>query len=239
MCDEGDGMIRHLHLALLAAAVAASPARAADRTYSVTNFDQVRVQGPYKVRLVSGVAPFARASGSVQALDGISIIVSSQVLTVRRNPGSSSGYPGQPTGPVEIEIGGHDLRSASILGAGSLDINAVKGLSFSLTVEGAGAAKVSNIDVDQLKLWLAGTGSAQLSGSAKSATFLVRGTSSLDAAGLAVKDAVIGGEGPAMIRANVSNSAKVTAQGVSQVTLDGAPACTVKASGSAIVDGCK
>ena len=230
-------MTRHLHL--LAAAALAAPAHAADRSYSVTNFDQVRVQGPYKVSLVTGVAPYARASGSVQALDGISIDVSSQILTIRRNSSASGGYPGQPAGPVEIEIGGHDLRSASILGTGSLDISAVKGMTFALTVEGAGAARVGNIDVDQLKLWLAGSASATLSGTAKSATFLVRGTSALDAAALSVKDAVIGGEGPALIRANVSNSAKVTAQGVSQIILAGAPACTVRASGSATVDGCQ
>jgi len=227
-------MTRHLHLALLAAAILASPAHAADRTYSVTNFDQVRVQGPYKVRLVTGVAPYARASGSIQGLDGISIDVSSQILTIRRNSSTSSGYPGQPAGPVEIEIGGHDLRSASIVGSGSLDISAVRGLTFSLTLEGAGAARVG-----KLKLWIAGSASAALSGTAKSATFLVRGTSALDAVGLTVKDAVIGAEGPAVIRANVSNAAKVTAQGVSQVMLEGAPACTVKTSGSATVDGCQ
>lgn len=232
-------MIRHLPCALLAGLALTAPAHAANRTYSVTNFDQVRMQGPYKVRLVTGVAPYARASGSVQALDGISLDVSSQILTIRRNSSARSGYPGQPAGPVEIEIGGHDLRSASILGTGSLDITAVRSMTFSLTVEGAGAARVGNIDVDQLKLWLAGSANAALSGRAKSATVLVRGTSALDAGALAVKDAVIGAEGPAVVRANVSNSAKVTAQGVSQITLDGAPACTVRASGSATVDGCK
>lgn len=233
-------MTRHLHFAIAAAAsVASVPASAADRTYSVTGFEQIRLQGPYKVRLTTGVAPYARASGSTQALDGISVEVNSQTLTVRRNPSASSGYPGQPAGPVEIEVGVHDLRSASIIGTGSLEISAVRGMSFALTIEGAGSAKVDNVDVDQLKLWVAGTASASLSGSAKSATFLVRGTSSLDAGNLAVKDAVIGTEGPAIIRANVSNAAKVTAQGVSQIMLDGAPACTVKASGSATVDGCK
>ena len=239
MCDEGGAMTRHLPLTLFATLVAAAPAGAADRTYSVTNFEQIRLQGPYKVRLVTGVAPYARASGSTQALDGIAIEVNSQILTVRRNPSVSSAYPGQPAGPVEIEIGGHDLRSASIIGAGSLDISAVRGLSFSLTVEGAGAAKVDNIDVDQFKLWVGGTGSASLSGSAKSATFLVRGMSALDASGLAVKDAVIGSEGPSIVRANVGNAAKVTARGASQVMLEGAPACTVTAVGSATVSGCK
>lgn len=240
MCDEGGGMTRHLHFALLAAsAVAATPAIAADRTYSVTGFEQIRLQGPYKVRLTTGVAPYARASGSTQALDGISIEVNSQTLTVRRSPSSSSGYPGQPAGPVEIEVGVHDLRSASIVGAGSLEISAVRGMAFDLTIVGAGSAKVDNVSVDQLKLWAAGTASASLNGAAKSATLLVRGMSALDASGLAIKDAIIGSEGPALVRASVSNAVKVTAQGASQVILDGSPACTVSAAGSATVSGCK
>ena len=232
-------MICRLPLALVMGLAAVTPAAAADRTYSVTGFEQVRLQGPYKVRLVTGVAPYARASGTTAALDGIAIEVSGQILTVRRNPVAAGGFSGQPAGPVEIEIGAHDLRSALVVGSGSLDINAVRGMTFSLTVEGAGAARVGDIAVDQVKLWIAGAGSATLSGSAKSATFLVRGTSSLDASGLEVRDAVIGSEGPAIIRANVSNAAKISATGVSQIMLDGAPACTVKASGSATVSGCK
>jgi hypothetical protein len=233
-------MIRHIHLLLLAATAAATaPAAAADRTYSVAGFDQVRVNGPYKVRLTTGVPPFARASGDVSALDGIAIDVSGKILTVRRNSSAARSYPGQPSGPVEIEIGTHELRQASLVGAGSLDINAVRGLAFTLTVEGAGAARIGAVDVDQLKLWIAGTASATLGGTAKSATFLVRGVSSLDAVGLSVKDAVIGSEGPAIVRATVTNSAKVDAKGVSQVTLEGGPSCIVTASGSATVGGCK
>jgi hypothetical protein len=240
MCDEGDGMTRHLPCLLLAAAaLASSSAAAADRNYTVTSFDQIRLNGPYKVRLTTGVAPYARASGSTQALDGVAIEVNGQILTVRRNSGSTPSYSGQPSGPVEIEIGTHDLRSASIVGAGSLDISAVRSLAFNLTVEGAGSARVGNLEVDQLKLWAAGTASASLTGSAKSATLLVRGVSSLDGAGLSVKDAVIGSEGPAMVRVNVSNTAKVDAKGASQVVLDGQPACTVAAAGSATVSGCR
>ena len=33
-------------------------------TSAITSFDQVRVEGPYKVKLTTGVPPFARASGT-------------------------------------------------------------------------------------------------------------------------------------------------------------------------------
>jgi hypothetical protein len=50
---------------------------------------------------------------------------------------------------------------------------------------------------------------------------------------------VLGAEGPAIIRATVTETAKVDAIGVGSVTRGGKPACTVSAKGSAVVTGCK
>jgi hypothetical protein len=73
-------------LSLVAAAAALSaPALAADRNYSVTSFDRIRVDGPYRVVLTTGVAPFARASGPAAAIDSVSIEVQGRTLIVRRN----------------------------------------------------------------------------------------------------------------------------------------------------------
>src|SRR5262249_13073494 len=99
--------------------------------------------------------------------------------------------------------------------------------------------KVDRVEVDQMKGGISGAGIARLSGSAAQMTATIRGTSSLEANDLSVKDAVIGAEGPAIVRANVGNSAKVDAMGRASVTLSGNAACTVKAQGSATVTGCK
>ena len=232
-------MTRHLPIALLAGALLAAPAAAAERNYSVTDFNQIRITGPFKVRLTTGVAPFARASGSAAALDSVAIEVNGRILSVRRNSSARSGYPGQPAGPVEIEIGGHDLAIAGVIGSGSLDINAVKGMAFSLSVEGAGSARVGELAVDQLKLWIAGTGSASLAGSAKSGTLIVMGMAALDGSALTIDNVNLGAEGPSMVRLTVTDTAKVDAKGVSQIMLEGSPACTVKATGSATVSGCR
>ena len=232
-------MIRHLHCLGLATALAVAPAAAAERTYTITGFDQIRVSGPYRVRVTTGVATFARATGTPQALDGISLEVNGQSLTVRRNPSTTGGYPGQSPGPVEIAVGTHDLRGATVVGSGSVEVGAVRARTFSLTVEGAGSARVRSMDVDQAKITIFGTGSASVAGSAKSGTFIARGVASLDGSQLTVKDAVIGSEGPAMVRLKVTNSAKIDAKGAAQVMLEGAPACIVTAAGSATVSGCQ
>ena len=51
-----------------------------------------------------------------------------------------------------------------------------------------------------MKVSISGVGTASIAGSAPKLTALVRGTSALDASGLAVKDATVGAEGPAQVR---------------------------------------
>ena len=228
-----------LALLILASLPATAAAPVAQRNYSVTSFDRIRLDGPYEVRLKTSVAPFARASGSQAALDGLSIRVEGRTLIVRPTSGGWGGYPGENRGPVTIDVGTHELGTAWLNGAGSLMIDKIKGLDFDLAIQGAGSARIDTADIDQLKLGISGAGSARIAGRAAKMTATVRGTSSLDAEGLSVKDAVIGAEGPAIVRATVTNAAKVDALGLAAVTLAGKPACTVNAKGSASVTGCK
>src|SRR4051794_1091292 len=227
---------------LLAAAVLAAtapPASAATRNFGISGFEKVRIEGPYKVRLTTGVAPFASASGSPAAIDKVAIEMRGNTLLVHSSTSSWGGYPGRDSGPVEISLGTHDLSSAWLNGSGALAIDKVRGLKFDLSVQGAGAASIGAVDVDQLSIAVVGTGSATLAGQAGTVTAVVRGVSSLDAANLAAKDATIGAEGTASVAARVSNSVKVDGSGAVTVRLTGGPACTLRVGGSATVSGCK
>ena len=228
-------------LALLA--LASLPAAAATsttaRTYSVPGFDRIRVDGPYKVSLKTNVAPFARATGTAASLDGVSVKVEGRTLVVREGTGGWGGYPGSGRGPVTIEVGTHDLNAIYINGAGALDVDKVRGLSFEVAVQGSGVARIDQVDVDQLRVGIAGAGTTRLAGRAAKLTATVRGTSAFEGSELTIADAVIGVEGPSTVRAEVTNSAKVDASGLVSVTLTGDPACIVKARGSASVTGCK
>ncbi|WP_309603147.1 GIN domain-containing protein [Sphingomonas sp.] len=227
-------------LILAALLLASAPATAADRNFGVSGFDRVRVDGDYKVNLIVGVAPFARASGSSRALDPVDVVVEGRTLIVRANRSASwGGYPGESAGPVEVSIGTHDLTAAFVNGAGSLNINQVRGLKFEASAQGAGSIAIDKVDVDQFQLGLAGAASARLAGKALKLTAIVRGTSALDGEALSVKDAVIGATGPAIIKLTATGTAKVDAIGVASVSLIGKPACSVTIKGSASVSGCR
>jgi hypothetical protein len=225
--------------ALAALLLLAAPAQAAERNYSVTSFDRIRIDGPYQVTLKTNVAPFAKATGSQGALDGVSVKVEGRTLIVRATPGGSwGGYPGASRGPATIAVGTHELKTVWINGAGALFVDKVKGLSFDASIQGNGVMRVDSTDVDLVKIGMSGAGSARLAGRAAKLTANVSGTSTLDAETLAAKDAVIGAEGPVQVRASVGNTAKVNALGLASVVVAGGAACEVKAQGSASVTGC-
>ena len=238
MTVEGVAMRTFLIPALAMLALAA-PANAASRNFGITSFDKVRVEGPYKVILTTGVAPFAKASGSAPALDKIAIEVRGNTLVVHSNLNAGGGFPNRDVGPVEISLGTHDLSAAWMSGAGTLAINKVHGLSFDLSAQGSGAIGVGQVDVDQLNVSVVGTSSAVLAGRSGKVTAVVRGISSLDASALVAKDAKFGAEGAATIKANVTNAVTVDGNGPVSVTLTGKPSCTLRLSGSTSVTGCR
>lgn len=225
--------------AALAIAAVAAPADAGTRNFGITSFTKLRVEGPYKVSLATGVAPFARASGSGPALDRVAIDVRGDTLVIHNASGSWGGYPGQDPGPVEISVGTHDLTGAWLTGSGTMAIDGVRGLTFALSVQGSGGADLGAVDVDQLSVNIGGTAAVRLAGRAPRLTAIVRGVSSLDAAGLSVKDATLTSDGAAMVKANIGDSVTVGATGPATIELTGRPACTIRVSGSATVSGCR
>jgi hypothetical protein len=77
------------------------------------------------------------------------------------------------------------------------------------------------------------------SGATKQLIAILNGPGLLDASGLIAKDATLSARGPASVRANVTNNAKLIATGTATISLEGGAACENKVTGSAIVTGCR
>ncbi len=75
----------------------ASPASAGTRNFGITSFEKLRIEGPYHGRLTTGVAPFARATGSPAAIDRVAIEMQGNTLVVHAN--SSGRGAAIPAGP--------------------------------------------------------------------------------------------------------------------------------------------
>jgi hypothetical protein len=205
----------------------------------VTDFTRVKIEGPYAVTLATNVAPFARATGSQRALDRVSVRVEGRTLLIRVDRSAWGGSPDEQAGPVTISVGTHGLEQATLIGGGSLAIDRVRGLEFSLASYGSGSASIGAVAVDRLRLSTQGSGSMRASGATKQLIAALNGPGLLDASGLIAKDATLSARGPASVRANVTNNVKLIATGTATISLEGGAACENKVTGSAIVTGCR
>lgn len=213
--------------ALPAAVLLALPAAAAERRYSVTDFDRIVVEGPFTVRLATGRSPAATATGSPEAIDRLSLEVQGRTLKIRANRSAWGGYPGATAGPVAIEVATHELRSAMVAGPGNLAIDRAEGMRVDLSVEGAGRIAAADVEVDNLILGVIGSGRIQIAGTARELRASVHGWADLDAAGLTAQGANITTDSAGRVAVAVVREARVAASGLGEVEIIGSPACTL------------
>ena len=226
-------MIRTMPFACLA--LLAQPAAAAERRYTVTDFDRIQVEGPFQVTLTTGKGPSALASGDTRALDRVSVEVQSRTLTIRPNRSAWGGYPGQQSGPIKLTVSTHDLSGATLIGSGSLAIDKAQAMKFDAALSGSGRIAIGSVEADALTLGLLGGGKLMLGGKAKSVRATISGSGDLEAAGLRSEDAEINADTSGNIALAVRRAARITATGAGNVAIDGSPACTVSNRGAGTV----
>lgn len=227
-------MIRTMLLFLGLVALAA-PAAAAERRYSVTDFDRVVVEGPYIVRLATGRPSSAVASGSQAGIDRILVDVSGTTLRVRHNRNAWGGAPSGQPGVVEVTLATRNLRSARVIGPGRLEIAGATGLRVDLTLEGSGEIRATGVDADNLALGLRGSGRLHVAGRAGALRGDFQGTGDVDASALAAENAVISSTSVGQVVLSAARSARVTNNGLGEVTVLGRPACTITGLGASQV----
>ena len=226
-----------LLLPLLALLVAAAPAAAAERRYSVTDFERIVVEGPYIVRLSIGRSTTAVASGSQAALDRTTVDVQGQTLRIRRNRTNWSGNStsGGQEGPLTIELTSRSLRSARVIGPGRLDIDRAEGLRVDLIVEGSGRLTATHVDADNLQIGLAGAGTIELAGAAESVTADIQGSGNVDAAQLRIENATVTTGTTGEVGLQVVRAATINAFGLGNVSVTGGADCTVRGPSADLV----
>jgi len=214
------------------AALAAAPAEAAERRFTITSFDKIEVTGPFDVTVTTGRGPSAAASGSPQAMERVSIDVQGRTLRIRPNRSAWGGYPGTSGGPVTIRVSTHELRAATVAGSGNITIDKAKAMRFDASLAGSGRIGISALEADTLSVGLLGSGKIALAGKAKEMVATIKGSGDLEGAGLTAEEAKINADTAGTIALSVRRAASINATGQGDTTIIGKPACQVKAQGS-------
>jgi hypothetical protein len=214
---------------------AASPASAVDRTYSITDFERVIVEGPFVVRLTTGRSTTARASGTREAIERLTLDVTGRTLRIRRGRAADGRDRGVQAGPVTIELTTRQLRAASLLGPGSFDIDRLEGLRVDLSVQGSGRIRAGRVEADNLTLGVIGSGRMEISGTAESVRATIYGSADLEASGLVVEEARIMTNSLGNVALTVRREADVNAEGIGPVVISGRGTCNVRGPGASQV----
>lgn len=214
-----------------ASAGAAPPAR---QTYIVTDFDSIRVEAPVTVRIETGKGPSARATGDRRLLDGLTLDVTGNMLTIRMR--RSAGERGDtPTGGAEIALTTTRLRNVVLLGAGGVSADRLKGADTRVSLRGSGSIDVGEVDADRLSAELLGAGGLSLAGKANAVKLRVSGAGRVDAVRLRTLRSDLTVQGSADVTASAREEASIIASGSASVTVADAGKCSVRSEGSASV----
>jgi hypothetical protein len=215
----------------LALAMLAFPAAAADRSYVVTSFDRVRVEGPFDVRLtMANAGASGSATGDPAVLDMLDVEVQGTTLIVRKGA-NGWGERGKPNGaaPV-ITLVTPNLRSASVIGGGKLAIDGrVRSQRLDFQVTGTGSIDARGIESDDLTATVIGAGNVALAGKSGRARLQTNGSGTIMAMPLTVGDLVVFLDGPGETQANARFTANLTSTGLGRIVVSGSAACLTKA----------
>ncbi|GAA4770315.1 hypothetical protein GCM10023219_16110 [Stakelama sediminis] len=206
-------------------------AHADSRNIMLTDFSSIRVDGPFRVTVATGLSQGAEVSGDQRAIDRVDVRVQGTTLIISASPNAWGGWPGKQHTPATIAVKARSIREAAVRGGGVLTIDSTDAQHVNLTVTGSGSMTVGAVHADNLAVTLVGSGSVRLAGEALQARFANSGTGRIDADGLDVHDLKVVSEGPGESRFHADRSADVTALGLGNITVSGGAACTVRGPG--------
>jgi hypothetical protein len=224
-------MNRATPLLIVAALAVPVDARAAERTFSLADFQRIRVVGPFRVEVIADRLTTARGKGSNDALDRVRLDVQGQTLFVRLDRTNFGGAEDKGP-PAVITIRAPALKEATLAGSGSLSLNGMKGLRVAVVVEGSGSLSVTNVQADRMDIGVVGTGTVTLAGKARNAIVTGRGAGSVKGSALSVADLAVTWESAGDATLAAVRTAKVTSTGTGNVLVSGKPACTVSNGGN-------
>lgn len=230
-------MTRFPRLAAFAAAFAllSGPAAAAEKRFGLASFETIEVNGDFIVEVTTRAPVSAVASGSLDALDRLSVEADNGKLVIGERRFGGNGRNDRPRGPVTIRVNAANLKSAAMAGAGTLSIDKLGGDRVSVLLRGPGQLTVGKIAADRLALTMIGNGTLTVAGAVKTGQLSLSGAGVLDAGALAVDDLTSESEGAGDLTVRAVKRAAVTARGVGKTVVLGRPACTVRNMGGGSV----
>lgn len=213
--------------------LAALPAHAAERAWSIGSVERLRVEAPVEVRVVTGGGNGVTAAGEDRAaLARLDITASAGTLVIRRAGGRLAA---PDTTPIVVTVRTPRLEGVALYAAAPVTVAAMKGERVALSVTGGGTLSVTGIAATTLIATLAGEGTMTLAGRSGDARLIANGTGTIDAGALAADRLDVQALDTVTVTAAARSGARINAVGDAAVTVTGRAPCAVRKTRDATV----
>jgi len=218
-----------LAIGVVGSGLVAGTAKAADRTFPVSGFTKLKLNGSPDVEVRTGSAASVRATGSSADLERLEIGVRSDELVIGMKSGTFTGWSRDG---IKVFVTVPILNAASVSGSGDMSIDRIKAGSFAAAVQGSGNMAVANIDSDKVSLSVNGSGDIRASGRCNSGSYAVNGSGDIDASGLKCQTLSVAVSGSGDVSGHASQTANLSSSGSGDIAIAGGARCTKASRGS-------
>lgn len=223
-----------LILLSLGFATVMTPVQAAERKFSISSFEDVRIIGSVNVFISTdrGVSASAEAANR-EVLDRVSLRKSGSqlIISVKPKPGNNSGFSADE--PVTVTLSSYVIKTISHSGSGTVSLDQLGGSSPKARLSGFGVLTINDVDGDTLDIAMNGGGQIVIAGQATKARISLLGSSIFDGSQLRLETLDLTHRGPASSHVFVEKEVNISNSGTGKIRIDGRPNCSVKSGGSA------
>tara|TARA_R110000772_G_scaffold60429_14_gene136550 strand:+ start:5243 stop:5947 length:705 start_codon:yes stop_codon:yes gene_type:complete len=226
--------MKNLYVILLFIFAAISgTAQAAERKFSISSFEDVRIIGSVNVFISTGKGPSAKAEAqNREILDRISLRKNGSQLVVSVKSRTNVGRFSED-GPITVYLSSYDVKKITHAGSGAISLDKLGGSEPLARLGGFGVLSINDVDGDRLTVMMQGGGHLTIAGQVKKAQIKLLGSSNFDGSQLTVGTLDLIQRGPASSHIFVEKEANISNSGTGRIQIDGRPNCSVKSGGSA------
>lgn len=220
-------------LALSFAAIIA-PVQAAERKFSISSFEDVRIIGSVNVFITTdrGISAKAEAANR-EILDRVTLRKSGSQLIISVKPKAKNNSRFSANEPVTVTLSSYVIKSITHSGSGTVSLDKLGGRDPKARLNGFGVLTINDVDSDTLNVAMNGGGQMVISGQATKGQIQLLGSSIFDGSQLTLETLELIHRGPASSHVFVEKEANISNSGTGKILIDGRPNCSVKSGGSA------
>lgn len=201
------------------------------RSFAVSDFDRVELQGPDDAEVRIGDQFAVRAEGSPAILETLEIEVEEGRLEIGRQDDIDYRDP-RYRGSARIFVTMPVVRGAAVAGSGDMTVEAGEGEEFSAAIAGSGDLAIGTVTATTGSFAISGSGDLSAAGTARDLETAIAGSGSMELADLRAETMRAAIQGSGEIDAYVTGRVEASFAGSGEVQARGGASCQSTSIGS-------